>query len=80
MDEDNEFGQFLLVKGYIDAVGLARGLEIAMQSGETIAEVLGRLDLLPKAKLEEAVRDYLGIPEISLTQVIIDPGVAGLIP
>lgn len=38
------------------------------------------MGVLPKARLAEAVRRYLGISEISLTQVIIDPEVAGLIP
>jgi type IV pilus assembly protein PilB len=79
MEKNNEFGQFLLAKDYIDAIGLARGLE-ALQSGEQISEVLERIGVLSKVELAEAVRKYLGIPEISLTQVIIDPGVAGLIP
>ena len=80
MKKNHEFGQFLLANSYIDAKELAGGLEVTLESGEPIGEVLVRLGILPKARLAEAVRRYLGIPEISLTQVIIDPGVAGLIP
>ena len=80
MKKDNELGQFLFDNGYIDALELAEGLELSRQSGESISEVLERLGVLPKARLAEAVRKYLGIPEVSLTQVTIDPRVAGLIP
>ncbi|HUS88196.1 MAG TPA: GspE/PulE family protein [Desulfosporosinus sp.] len=80
MKKDNELGQFLFANGYIDAMELAEGLEVTLESGDPIGEVLERMGVLPKARLAEAVRRYLGIPEISLTQVTIDPGVAGLIP
>ncbi len=80
MKKHHEFGQFLLANSYIDAKELAGGLKVTLESGEPIGEVLVRMGVLPKARLAEAVRRYLGIPEISLTQVIIDPGVAGLIP
>jgi type IV pilus assembly protein PilB len=80
MKRQPELGQFLLANGYIDDRALTAGLEGTLENGESIGEVLVRRGVLPKAKLEEGVRRYLGIPEISLTQVIIDPGVAGLIP
>lgn len=80
MNRNNEFSQFLFNLGYIDARELAGGLEITQESGEPLGEVLVRMGVLTKMRLKEAVRRYLGIPEISLTQVIIDPGVAGLIP
>ena len=80
MKKHHEFGQFLLANNYIEAMELAGGLEVALESGEPIGEVLERMGVLPKAKLAEAVRRYLGIPEISLAQVIIDTGIAGLIP
>ncbi len=80
MKKHHEFGQFLLANNYIEAKELAGGLEVALESGEPIGEVLERMGVLPKARLAEAVRRYLGIPEISLTQVIIDTGIAGLIP
>lgn len=80
MNKNHEFGQFLLANSYIDAKELAEGLEVALESGEPIGEVLVRMGALPKARLAEAVRRYLGIREITLTRVIIDPGVAGLIP
>ncbi len=75
-----EFGQFLLNNAYINAQELAGGLSGALKSGEPVGEVLVRMGVLPKVSLEEAVRRYLSIPEISLTQVIIEPRVAGLIP
>ncbi len=62
------------------AKDLAEGLEVAQDNGERIGEVLVSMGVLSKASLAEAVRRYLGIPEISLTQVTIDPRVAGLIP
>lgn len=80
MNRNHEFSQFLFDMGYIGAKELAGGLEITQESGEPLGEVLVSMGVLPKMRLEEAVRRYLGIPEISLTQVIIDPGVAGLIP
>ncbi|MDR3586636.1 MAG: GspE/PulE family protein [Desulfosporosinus sp.] len=80
MKKDNELGRFLLANGYIEAMELTAGLELSLRSGDPIGEVLEQMGVLPKARLVEAVRRYLGIPEISLTQVIIDPGVAGLIP
>lgn len=80
MKKHHEFGQFLLANSYIDPKELAGGLKVTLESGEPIGGVLVRMGVLPKARLAEAVRKYLGIPEISLTQVIIDPGVAGLIP
>lgn len=80
MKKNHELGQFLLANRYIDAKELAEGLKVTLESGEPIGEVLVRMGVLSKASLDEAVRRYLGIPEISLTQVIIDPGVAGLIP
>jgi len=80
MEKKYDFGQFLLSNSYIDGQELASASKITLKSGEPIGEVLVRMGALPKARLEEAVRKYLGISEISLTQVIIDPGVAGLIP
>lgn len=80
MKKNHEFGQFLLSNSYINAQELAEGLEVMLESGEPIGEVLVHRGVLSKARLAEAVRRYLGIPEVSLTQVIIDPEVAGLIP
>ncbi|MDR3541836.1 MAG: GspE/PulE family protein [Desulfosporosinus sp.] len=80
MKKDNELGQFLLSHGYIEALELTEGLELSLQSGDPLGEVLERMGVLTKMKLAEAVRRYLGIPEVTLTQVIIDPRVAGLIP
>jgi type IV pilus assembly protein PilB len=79
MKRQPELGQFLCANGYIDDQELTAGLEGALENGESIGEVLVRRGVLSKAKLEEGVRRYLGIPEISLTQVIIDLKVAGLI-
>ncbi|WP_045573544.1 type II/IV secretion system protein, partial [Desulfosporosinus sp. I2] len=80
MEKHLEFSQFLLVNGYIDEKGLAVGLEFALGGREPIGDVLVRMGVLPKARLSEAVRRYLGIPEVSLTRVIIDPEIAGQIP
>lgn len=80
MTRNYEFSQFLFSLGYIDAKALAGSLEISQESGEPLGEGFVRMGVMTKKRLEEAVRRYLGIPEISLTQVIIDPVVAGLIP
>jgi len=80
MEKQLEFSQFLLVKGYIDEKGLAEGLDFALERREPIGDILVRMGVLSKAKLSEAVRRYLGIPEVSLTRVIIDPEIAGQIP
>jgi len=79
MKNNVEFGQFLLAKGFLDEVGLSSGLELALQAGDSIGDVLVRTGALSKAGLSEAIRQYLGIPEVKLTRVIIDPSVAGLI-
>lgn len=78
--EKQEFSQFLLVNGYIDEKSLELGLDFALHSRETIGDVLVRMGVMTKARLSEAVRKYLGIPEVSLTRVIIDPEIAGQIP
>lgn len=80
MKNRHEFGEFLFAKGYVDAVELSAGLDLALQAGESLGDVLVRKGVLSKVKLAEAVRNYLGIPEITLTRVNIDPAVAGLIP
>lgn len=80
MSKDHEFGQYLLAKAYIDAQGFARGLAAAQENGTSLGEGLVRMGLLSPTSLAEAVRRYLGITEIQLTQVTIDPGAAGLIP
>ncbi|MGI6118969.1 MAG: GspE/PulE family protein [Desulfosporosinus sp.] len=80
MKNDHEFGQFLLANKYINAKELAGGLKVIQENEEPISEVLVRMGILSKARLTEAIRRYLGIPEISLSKVIIDPGIAGLIP
>ena len=80
MKKKHDFGHFLLTNSYIDATELTTGLKAALDSGQPIGEVLVRMGVLTKLRFAEAVRRYLGISEISLTQVIIDPGVAGLIP
>lgn len=79
MKNDFEFGQFLLAKGFLDEVGLSLGLELSIQAEEGIGEVLVKAGLLSKASLAEAVRQYLGIPQVNLTKVTIDPAIAGLI-
>jgi type IV pilus assembly protein PilB len=80
MESNYEFGQFLLKNCYIDKQGLQEATEYSLESGELIGEIFVQKGVLSRACLEEAVRKFLGIPEVSLTQVIIDPKVAGLIP
>jgi len=80
MQNHLDFGHYLLANNYINAEELAEGLKVTLENGEAIGDALVRRGVLPKARLEEAVRGYLGILEISLTQVTIDPGIAGLIP
>lgn len=80
MANDYEFGQYLLSEGYIDKQQLVRGLEIGQANGKSLGEVLVETEILSSVGLAEAVRRYLDIPELQLTQVIIDPNVAGLIP
>ncbi|EHQ88075.1 GspE/PulE family protein [Desulfosporosinus youngiae] len=80
MINQHELGQFLLANQYVDKAGLSAGLELALQSGESIGDVLVRTGVLSKAALLEAMSRYLGIPQVSLTRVIIDSAVASLIP
>jgi Type II secretory pathway, ATPase PulE/Tfp pilus assembly pathway, ATPase PilB len=80
MTKDQEFGQYLLTKGYIDKQEFTQGLEAAQENGKSLAEVLVSRGILSSSRLAEAVSRYLGIPEIKLTQVSIDPEIAGLIP
>jgi len=80
MEKHFDFSQFLLANDYIDEKGLAVGLGFALESREPIGDVLVRMGVLSKARLSEAVRRYLGIPEVSLTRVNIDPEIAGQIP
>lgn len=79
MGEQPEFSYFLVANNYINQRELVNSLEVSLENGEPFGEVLVRTGVLSKAKLAEASCKYLGIPEVSLTQVIIDPEVAGLI-
>ncbi len=80
MQNNHDFGQFLVAKGYLDEVGLSTGLDLTLKAGEPLGDVLVRESILTKALLAKAIRNYLGIQEITLTGVNIDPRVAGLIP
>lgn len=66
------FGQYLIEQGYIKAVDLESALKATRINGERIGELLVRLGLLSRDKLQEALSTYLGVPRISLTEVIID--------
>lgn len=79
MKNNHDFGHFLLDNGYIDEVTLSFGLELTLQTVEFLGDVLLRRGVLSEAGLAQAVRQYLGIPEINLTRVSIDPGIAGLV-
>lgn len=75
INKEQEFMQFLLDQGYLPE--LLPGLDL--QAGESQGDALVRTGAISKAKLAKAVRHYLGIREIKLTRVIIDPAAAGLV-
>ncbi|MHB1405665.1 MAG: GspE/PulE family protein [Desulfitobacteriaceae bacterium] len=75
-----EFGQFLVRSGYIDAQALSEGLREQRAPGERIGEALVRLCLLTAEQLTDALSGYLSIPRVFLTQVKIDPAAVQLIP
>lgn len=78
--KNHEFGQFLIDNGYIDLKALTQGLALVQENSVSFGDVLVQMGALTKARLTEAVRCYLGIPEVSLTEVNIDPTAVGLIP
>lgn len=80
MRHPNEFIQFLLANSYFDQGELARKLGSGLENDEINGEVLVQSGLISKEKFAEALRRYMGIPEVSLTQVIFDPGAVELIP
>lgn len=78
--KNHEFGQFLIDNGYIDLKALTQGLALVQENSVSFGDVLVQMGALTKARLTEAVRCYLGIPEVSLTEANIDPTAVGLIP
>lgn len=79
MEKYWEFGQHLIVQGFIQREDLEFGLNVSRQDGERIGEVLVRLGFLTREQLNEALSTYLRVPRISLTQVTIDSGIAQMI-
>ena len=77
MNNEQEFIRFLLDQGYLPDPELL--LCSDLQAGESPGDALVRTGVLSKAKLAKAVRHYLGIREINLTGVIIDPAAASLV-
>lgn len=79
MKRKDDFGEFLVHRDYLDYDLLMSVIGNSLENEEPIGEMLVRKGLLSKAKLKEAMLEYLGIPEVSLSQKIIEPMIAGLI-
>ncbi|MDQ7095766.1 GspE/PulE family protein [Desulfosporosinus sp. PR] len=80
MKKGDEFVQYLLTYGNLDLQKISRELGQELSSEDVSGEDLVQRGFLSKEQFSEAMRRYLGIPEVSLTQVIFDPAVVGLVP
>ncbi|WP_407308265.1 GspE/PulE family protein [Desulfosporosinus sp. SB140] len=80
MKKGDEFVQYLLTYINLDLKEITQELGRELSVEDVSGEDLVQRGLLSKKQLAEAMRRYLGIPEISLTQVIFDPGIVGLVP
>jgi len=75
MATKKKIGDLLVERGYITAAQLEEGLEAQSATGRRLGEVLIEKGFITEDQLTETVSERLGIPRISLAQMVIDPHV-----
>jgi general secretion pathway protein E len=66
-------GQLLLLRGYVNAADLERGLEFQAQFGGRIGTVLVRIGALAEVNLLSALSEQLGLPVLPSESIPADP-------
>lgn len=70
-----KLGDLLVEKGYITEEQLQEGLREQVISGRRLGEVLVEMECITEDQLLETISDRLGVPRISLSQMVLDPHV-----
>ncbi|MGE4271580.1 MAG: GspE/PulE family protein [Desulfitobacterium sp.] len=73
------FGQFLIAENSIDSSQLEEALRAQKETGARLGEILTKQKVLTKEEMLNELSKYLGVTQIDLNQVIIDPKVASLL-
>ena len=75
MGTKKKIGDLLIEKGFITQDQLDEGLREQRLSGERLGEVLVEKGFITEDQLTETISERLGIPKISLNQMVIDPSI-----
>lgn len=75
MSIKKKIGDLLIEKGFITQEQLDEGLHEQRISGERLGDVLVDKGFITEDQLTETISERLGIPKISLTQMVIDPNI-----
>lgn len=70
-----KLGDLLVEKAYITEQQLQEGLREQVISGRRLGEVLVEMEHITEDQLLETISDRLGVPRISLSQMVLDPHV-----
>ena len=70
-----KLGDLLVEKGYITEEQIQEGLREQVISGRRLGEVLVEMEYITEDQLLETISDRLGVPRISLSQMVLDPQV-----
>lgn len=70
-----KLGDLLVEKAYITEEQLQEGLREQVVSGRRLGEVLVEMECITEDQLLETISDRLGVPRISLSQMVLDPHV-----
>jgi type IV pilus assembly protein PilB len=70
----------LLLQGVVSGDDLARAIDEQQSTGESLPDVLLRLDLLTAAQLYQVVAAHLGLEYVDLAEHQLDPSAVGLLP
>ncbi|MDH3892041.1 MAG: ATPase, T2SS/T4P/T4SS family [candidate division Zixibacteria bacterium] len=70
-----KLGDLLVEKEYITEAQLQEGLREQVISGKRLGEVLVEREYITEDQLLETISDRLGVPRISLNQMVLDPQV-----
>ncbi|AGA69875.1 type II secretory pathway, ATPase PulE/Tfp pilus assembly pathway, ATPase PilB [Desulfitobacterium dichloroeliminans LMG P-21439] len=73
------FGQYLMAQNSIDPSQLAEALREQKETGARLGEILTNKKVLTKEQMLNELSKYLGVAQIDLNQVTIDPKVASLL-
>lgn len=77
---EENFGRYLLDHDKIDSTQLSQAVQRQKQTGEPLAKCLTVEGILQHEELMAELSSFLGVAWINMTEVVIDPNIACLIP